>query len=248
MTRHAIFVVSAVLIGAMARVAPLWAESSSAISPAITVDTRNLLTGTLTGYVSGSGKALSNAQVSIENTLSATSTFPYGYFTLANVPVANGYVVNVGAPGFVSARLVGVNVPGFTNLGTITLTPSTGQYTLLPLVPDVNPSITTVEEGGTAYRYYRIANSPSNHEGGVSISVQILNGNAIVQTNDTSSYWPGRVAGVSDAKDGVVRVAVPASALGTAGTAQQVQVSVYSQVQQTFQAQVVAREYDQVWK
>ena len=249
MTSRAIFVASAALMSAMMQVGSLWAESSTAISPAITVDTRNVLTGTLTGYVSGSGKALSNAQVSVENTLSATNTFPYGYFALANVPVGNGYVVNVGAPGFVSARLVGVNVPAaFTNLGTITLTPSTGQYTLLPLVPDVNPSITTVEEGGTAYRYYRIASSPSNHEGGVSISVQILNGNTIVQTNDISGYWPGRVAGVSDARDGVARVAVPSSALGTAGTAQQVQVSVSGQVQQTFQAQVVSSAYDQVWK
>ena len=45
-----------------------------------------------------------------------------------------------------------------------------------------------------------------------------------------------------------MRVSIPSVAIGTAGTTRTVQVSVSGQPQQTFQAQVVPRQHDQVWK
>jgi hypothetical protein len=136
---------------------------------------------------------------------------------------------------------------GTTDVGTITLTATAGTYKVIPLAPDVNPATTTVEQGGVAYRYYLMQNSAGQPQGGVAVSVQVGGGSPIPQAQDVSGYWPGQVAGTSDA-DGIVRIAIPSSALGAPGTIQTIQLSLSGQVQQTFKAQVVPRQYDQVWK
>lgn len=223
------------------------AASSSADSNLTTVDTRAVLTGTLTGHVQGNGAPVANAQVQIKGTAFSASTDSSGAFTVNNVPAGSGYLVTVAAAGFASKQVPGVTVSaGTTDMGAITLAAVSGPCRLVALAPDVNPSITTVEVGGTAYRYYLALNSANQPQGGVAVSAQVLGGNAIPQAGDVSAYWPGQTAGLSDA-DGVVRVSIPASALGGPGAAQTVQLSVAGQVQQTFQAQVMPRQYDQTW-
>jgi len=171
-----------------------------------------------------------------------------GAFTLNNIPAALGYVVSVAATGFASKQVPGVTVSaGTTDMGTIALAAVGGPSRLVALAPDVNPSTTTVEVGGTAYRYYLALNSANQPQGGVTVSAQVSGGNPIPQSGDVSAYWPGQTAGVSDA-DGIVRVSIPASALGAFGIAQMVELSVAGQVQQTFQAEAVLRQYDQLWK
>jgi alpha-tubulin suppressor-like RCC1 family protein len=221
--------------------------TDSAVSPIFTLDTRAAVTGALRGHVQGDGGPVVNAQVRIQGTAFSVSTDSSGAFALNDVPAGSGHVVSVAAAGFASMQVPGVTVSaGTTDMGTITLAGVSGPCRLVALAPDVNPSMTTVEVGGTAYRYYLALNSANQPQGGVTVSVQVAGGNPIPQSGDVSAYWPGQTAGVSDA-DGVVRVSIPASALGALGVAQTVELSLAGQVQQTFQAEVVLRQYDQTW-
>jgi hypothetical protein len=229
--------------------------SAQANSPMFTVDTRGVLTGKLTGLVQGNGTPLANAQVRIDGKAFATITDANGRFTLASVPAGSGYLLKVSAAGFASKSVPGITVTAVTtDLGTITLGTTTGPYQVIPLAPDMNPATTTVEQGSTAfeqggmaYRYYLVQNSAGEPQGGVTVSVQVAGGSPIPQAQDVSSYWPGQVAGTSDA-DGTVRIVIPSSALGAPGTVQTIQLSLSGQVQQTFKARAVPRQYDQVWK
>ena len=222
--------------------------SAQANSPMFTLDTRSVPTGTITGLVQGNGAPLANAQVRIDGTPFTTSTAANGRFTLASVQAGSGYLLKVSAAGFASKSVPGITVTaGTTDLGTIALGTTTGPYQIIPLAPDVNPATTTVEQGGTAYRYYLIQNSAGQPQGGVAVSVQVAGGSPIPQAQDVSGYWPGQVAGTSDA-DGIVRIAIPSSALATPGTIQTIQLSLSGQVQQTFNAQAVPWQYDQVWR
>ena len=221
--------------------------TASAVSPIFTLDTRAVPTGTLTGNVLGNSAPVANAQVRIKGTVFAGNTDSSGAFALNNVPAASGYLVTVAAAGFASKQVPGVTVTAATtDMGTITLAAVGGPSHLVALAPDVNPGTTTVEVGGTAYRYYLALNSANQPQGGVTVSAQVSGGNPIPQSGDVSAYWPGQTAGVSDA-DGVVRVSIPASDLGALGVAQTVELSVAGQVQQTFQAEVALRQYDQTW-
>ncbi len=219
-----------------------------ALSPIFTLNTRTAQTGTLTGLLQGSGAPVANAQARIDGTGFATSTGADGRFTLANVPAGSGYLLKVSAAGFAYWQKAGLTVTsGTTDLGTITLGTATGPYQIIPLAPDVNPATTTIEQGGTAYRYYLMQNSAGKAQGGVAVSVQVAGGSPIPQAQDVSGYWPGQVAGTSDA-DGIVRIAIPSSDLRTPGTVQTIQISLSGQVQQTFKAQAMPNSYDQFWR
>jgi hypothetical protein len=225
------------------------AQASSVI---FTLNTFTTATGGLVGTVLNSnGSPVTNAQVRIESPPFSTNTLNNGTFTLTNIPVGNGYVLDVSAAGYAPKRLSGVNVRvGANAWGNIILANVGGPISLIPLVPDVNPTMTTVEQGGTAYRYYQMVSS-TNHGAplpSIPVTVQIQGGAAISQTNlSVPNYWQGQVAGVSDA-NGLVCVAIPSSFLNTNGISQTVQLSISNVVLQTFQTQVVPRQYDQVWK
>ena len=214
----------------------------------LTMNPATILSGGLAGRVLGNGSPIANAQVRIENMTLLTNTISDGTFILSNVPVGNGYVLDISAAGYNSTRLTGVNVvAGGNALSDITLTSVGGPYTLREMA-NVDPAISTVEQGGTAYRYYCVLNASGNPQGGIAVSAQTSDGTLIPQ-NDTSSYWPGTCAGTSDGGAyGTVRIAVPSSVLNQSGIIQTVQLSIAGQVQRTFQTQVVPRQYDQVWK
>jgi hypothetical protein len=224
------------------------ADTGYGNSPVFAVDLRGLLRAAVTGRVVANGTPVANAAVRVDGTGYTMTTPGDGTFSISNVPVGNGYVLVVSAVGYNTRRLTGINVTASANsLGDITLISGGGPYRLVPMVPDVNPGISSVENSGTAYRYYRALNPAGSSQGGVVVSVQVAGGSAISQTSDVSSNWPGQTAGISDA-DGIVRISLPASAIGTAGTVKTVQLSVAGQVQQTFQAQVLPSQYEQVWK
>jgi hypothetical protein len=184
------------------------------------LDTRGVLVAGVSGRVldGSSSLPLSGAAVRIDGTGFATTTDGSGNFSLAGVPKADGYRLEVSRDGYGSYAST-INVPsGNLALGDIRLYSATRPYRLLALVPDVNPSQTVVEEGGTAYRYYRVVTSDGRTPvGNVPVSVQILGGGTIPQTGDVSDNWAGRVAGVSD-PDGIVRVRVPSSSIGAPGS------------------------------
>ena len=236
---------------------PSGGGSAQATSPMFTLDTRSVPTGTLTGLVQGNSTPLANAQVRIDGTAFTTSTAANGRFTLATVPAGSGYLLKVSAAGFASKSVPGVNVTaGTTDLGTIQLAPLGGPYRLMPLQPDVNPPVTQVQAGGVAYRYYRLVPVKANdNPGGTTVTLSLAGGGDIQQSGPTwddwqgynSHYWVGAQAGIADG-NGVVRLRIPASALGGPGASATLQAAVSGTVQQTFMVQVMPQRYDQVWR
>ena len=234
---------------------PSGGSFAQAVSPIFTLNTLATVTGGLTGTVlATNGSPVTNAQVGLDKTSFTTSTLSDGTFTLSNIPVGNGCVLDVSAAGYAPKHLTSVNVAvGSTNVGDIILTNVSGPISLKPLVPDVNPGVTTVEQGGTTYRYYQVLETSevtnSVPLGSIPVSVNIQGGSVIPQTNDISIFWPGEVAGVSfwDGS-GIVCVCIPASVLNANGSVQTVQLSIGGQFQTNFQAQVIPRQYDQVWR
>ena len=227
----------------------IWAATSSAASNIIAVDTRAVLTGTLTGLVQVGGAPVANAQVRIDGTGFAASTGADGRFTLANVPAGTGYLLKVSAAGYGSKQKPGVTVTsGTQDLGTIQLAPLSGPYRLVTLQPDVNPPVTQIEAGGVGYRYYKLVPVNANENlGEVTVSLRIAGGSPISQAGDVSDSWAGRVAGVSD-ENGIVRLRIPTNAIGDPGASAALEVVESGVVKQTFTAQVLPRKYEQVWK
>ncbi len=225
------------------------AGTSSAPSNITTVDTRNPVTGSIAGRVLGNSTPLANAQVELEGTDYRTSTLADGTFILANVPSGSGYVLATFVNGYVSKRITDITIKaGTTQLGDIVLLVAGRPYRIVALSPDVNPPETKVEYGGVGYRYYRIlAADGKTPVGDAPVSVRLAGGSTISQAGDESKNWAGRIAGVSDS-DGVVRLRLPAAALGTTGSLVNLEVVESGTVKMKFNARVIPREYDQVWK
>ena len=223
------------------------AATSTGVSPIHTVDLRVALTGTIAGQVVGNGAPVANAKVRVLDTSHTANSGAGGAFNLTTIPAGAGYVVAVAAPGFASMNLAHVTVgTGTRDLGTITLR-ALGGHKVIPLVPDLNPAISRVEEGGVAYRYYRVVSvDGKTPAGGVTLLARLAGGAGIIQTGDVAENWPGRDAGVSDA-DGIVRIGVPSSAVGGAGPTRTVEVLDAGVVVQSFDVRIFAFKHEKVW-
>ncbi|HTV42364.1 MAG TPA: carboxypeptidase regulatory-like domain-containing protein [Candidatus Sulfotelmatobacter sp.] len=226
---------------------PVISGDLSGIVATVVVGNPSSFFGGIDGQVLGNGSPIVNAQVKIENTMFTANTLNDGTFSFSGVPSGNGYVLNVSAAGYNSTQLTGINVPvnSIIDLGDISLTSVGGPYTLNDML-NVNPAITTVEQGGTAYRYYCVQNASGNPQGGISVSVTTSGGTTITQ-GDSSPYWPGTTAGTSDGDGhGTVRITIPSSYLNS--SPQTIYLSIDGQVVNQFQAEVASCSYDQVWR
>ncbi len=237
-----------ILGGALLLLPAAQAATGFGYSPVFPVDLRGLLTSTLTGRVVASAIPVANAQVRVDGTAYAANTQGDGTFSIQNVPVGEGYVVIASADGYGAARRTGISVIAGSNpLGDLALTTASRPYHVIPLMPDVNPAVTEVEQGGTAYRYYQVVaadgKTPVTSSG---VTLQIVGGGTIPQA-DVSDDWAGRIAGIPDG-NGILRLSIPDWQLGSLNALNTLQVLESGVVQQTFQARVIAREYDQVWK
>lgn len=223
------------------------ASTSTAFSPLHTLDLRLAVSGAIAGQVMGNGLPVTAAQVRVLDKPHTTASATDGSFTLANVTAGVGYVVTVSAPGFASTSIANVTVAaGTRNLGVVTLRPL-GGHKVITLAPDLNPVLSQVAEGGVAYRYYRVVSvDGKTPAGGVALQARLAGGAAIVQIGDVAENWPGREAGVSDA-DGIVRLRVPSSAIGSAGTTRTVEVLDAGQVVQTFDVRVIPFKHEKIW-
>lgn len=235
------------LLGGLLATTVASAASSTGVSPIFTVDLRFVPSGTISGQVYGGGLPLTNAQVRVLDTPYNTNSGAGGGFNLTNVAYGVGYVVAVAAPGFAATNIANVPVTASSlNLGVITLRPM-GAHKVIALVPDLNPAVSQVEVGGVAYRYYRVVSADGKTPaGGVTLAARLAGGAAIVQTGDTAGNWPGRDAGVSDA-DGIVRIRVPSSAIGSAGTTRTVEVLDGGQVAQSFAVRIQPFKHEKIW-
>jgi len=224
---------------------PAWAFESSQFR----IDTRGTVTGTLAGRVVSGGNPVAGAIVELEPAGLRALTSSDGRFALSGVPAASGYVLTVSAPGFATATRDGINVGGgATDVGELRLTALGGALRLVALDPDVNPARSSVEEGGTVYRYYRVVGPGGEPAGGVKVDLRRSDGVVVPQSEQRPHDWTGQVAGVSDA-DGIVRLLVPAAAVGSGvGAAASFDVLVAGQSAARFEAQVASREYSHLWR
>jgi hypothetical protein len=223
-----------------------WADSSIT-----TVDTRSKKTVPVTGYAvdEKSGLPVAGAQVSIGQLNLKTATLSNGAFTLNEVPPFSDYTLSIAADGYrTRTEPVAVKSLVAVNLGILRLASAGRPYQIMALNPDVNPSITTVEAGGTAYRYYRVVAADGRTPvGQVRVTVRVAGQPEIPQTETVKGDWAGQVAGLTD-EDGLLRVRVPAERVGAPGGRQPVEVVEDGQVKATFMAQVLPRNQDRVWR
>ncbi len=206
--------------------------------------------GVLTGRVISAFGIVVGAPVQLEGLGKSAVTDSNGRFSIAGVKPGQGYVLTVSAAGFAVQRFPNIDIAvGPNDLGDLFLgNPSNLPAQLRPLVPDVNPNVTTIEEGGTAYRYYQVlATDGRTLVGGVTVGLRRAGGTVVPQAGDISSEWAGAETGKPDG-DGLVRLRLPSSAIGNAGSTATFEVLLGAAVVQTFTATVQSRAYDQVWK
>ena len=226
------------------------AASSSAESNLTWVDTRGQPLGVVTGRVLSSGNNVVGATVRFDATSKSAITDSQGRFSIVDVPASSGYVITVSAAGYSIKRFPNIAVPsGTKDLGDLQIgIPVNLPVQVRPLVPDVNPLVTTVEQGGTAYRYYQVVGTDGRTlMGDVTVGLRRAGGAVVSQVNNPLIDWADYETGKPDAK-GIVRLRLPSGAIGGPGSAAMFEVTLGSQVVQTFSAMVKSREYDQVWK
>jgi hypothetical protein len=225
------------------------AATHSGYSGRVILDTRATQTGSIAGRVTSGGSSVAGALLQLRGTTFAATSGRFGTFSISDIPVGQGYVLDVGADGHQTASRSDLNVTiGNLHVGDVDLIAIARPYDLIPTIPDLNPISGSIEEGGTAYRYYRVVAADGRTPvGGVDIVVRVRGGPAIAQSSDQTDYWVGRTAGRSDA-DGLVRLRVPALAVGTVGNQRMIDVLESGVVRCSFTVQVVSRTYEEMWK
>lgn len=203
--------------------------SHSKASPPFPVDTRAAAaTATLTGrLVKTTGGTLAGGVIRLlPIDLRATSGAD-GTFSIPSVPLGRGYAVRIGAAGYQPKSVARTDVTATSlALGDIALTPETQAALVRPLDPAVNPPVLVIPTGGAGYLYYRVQRSDGILAcPGCPVTLQKDNGTALTQEPTPREGWAGRVAGISDA-DGVVRLSIPASEIGAAGSRGYVTVAI----------------------
>jgi len=225
-----------------------WGES-----PLVYVDTQGLEPGMLTGRILAGGTPIQGAAITLEPANLATTSEADGTFTLAGVPAGTGYQLQVIAAGYEVAIVSGLGVAGGSqDLGDIVLSPLTGTFVLRSTVPEINPAVSEVEQGGVAYRYYIVRNQADGTPvGGVSVVVREAGCGTPVDQTEAGALpgVAGKVAGVSDVGSGIVRLRIPADEVGSGlpGASEQFEAVVSGTVGPTFWVSVRARSYEHDW-
>ncbi|MBI4581085.1 MAG: hypothetical protein HY718_15380 [Planctomycetes bacterium] len=204
----------------------------------------------MSGRVLAGGLPVASASINVQPGNYSGQTAADGTFALGGVAVGTGYEVRIIAGGYEPLVLANRTfVGGTNNLGDLTLTAISGTFVLKPLKPEINPTTSEVEEGGYAYRYYRVVNVATNKEqGGVIVQVRPAGGGtAIPQETVSHPGWAGAVAGVSDQGSGIVRLRIPASEVGSAGASRQFETVISGAVGPTFWVTVTPRTYALTW-
>ncbi len=218
-------------------------------SALFTINTRGGIRGGVIGRVVEGGQPVNGASVELLPAGRRVVTGLDGRFLLDGVSSGTGYQLRVTAAGFESATLNNVRVSnGVTDLGDLGLTLLAGTLRLTELSPPVNPAVSVVPMGGAAHRYYRLAAGAGRNPGGTAVTLRRAGGGAVVQSETGTHDWAGAVPGVADA-DGIVRVIVPAWAVGNgAGASGRFEVLLEGRVVAAFDAVLAEKVYERVWR
>jgi len=241
--------VAAALVCPVAR-----AGSGCTESQTITIDNATEHFAEVTGRVLADRSAnppVPGATVTLQPDGMLATTAADGTFTLQEVPIARGYVLEIVGQAYEPVSISPIDVSGGGNdLGDIMLTPLTGVFALRQLEPVIHAGASEVEEGCTAYRYFRVVRESTNQpEGGVGIGLRVASGEPVSQDGCPSvPGWAGSKAGVSDAETGIVRLCIPATAVGPPSSTRTLEtVLPDGNAGPTFEVTVTPREYEHGW-
>jgi Carboxypeptidase regulatory-like domain len=182
----------------------------------ITVDTRGQTLGTLSGRIVATGATpLAGATVLLMPHNKTVTTGADGTFSLSGLVPGTGGNLRVSATGYQPFLKNPLTVPtNSLNLGDLTLAAEVQVMRLRPLQPNPNPPTLKVPVGGTGYLYYQLMTADGKLScPGQPVVLETTGGSAIPQSITPHENWAGPIAGLSD-KDGIVRLEVPASAIG----------------------------------
>lgn len=215
-------------------------------TPIFSLDTRGVGLGSVTGRVVSAGLPIAGAKIAIEGTEHSALSSASGSFVIPGIPAGNGYKLTAASANQLTASLPNINVPvGILSVGEVLLQAASKPYKLIPIAPDINSSLTEVEETGTAYRYYLVVDANSLPVGNVPFSLKIAGGPEIPQ-GEVGEEYAGRTTGLSD-PDGILRVSLPGSYLSK-GSQRTVDVWGDGEIKASFRAILRNRQYERVWK
>jgi hypothetical protein len=122
----------------------------------------NTIGGIIHGQITDNqtGLPIQNATVQTMGYISPPSN-QQGYYSI-NVPFGYGYQVSAVVPFYETSVVSGINVPPANAIMELNfeLVPGAFFPGLTTIVPNPNPAISTVQQGGTLHRYYKVANLP----------------------------------------------------------------------------------------
>lgn len=225
----------------------LFAAQHSMVSRVFPFDTRDAVTASVTGRIVCAGLSVSGAVVEVEGTSLTALTDQDGGFFLDGIPLGQDYVLTVCVDGYAPGRLIGVDLnAGLLDIGDVLLSILSGPKTLSPLVPDINPAVSTVEEGGEAYRYYKVTTADALLPApGILVKVR-RQGGPFINQSDAFDLVTGRFCGVADVF-GRVRIRVPSNE-GVLDQERMFDVLIGDDVHAHFRLKVLPRRRDEVWK
>lgn len=217
-------------------------------SSLFTINTMQSKVGFLAGEVVSRGSPVASAIVELSPSGMMTSVNSMGVFGFTGVTVGSGYVLKASAPGYASKWIQEIRIrEGVGTLVTVELQPSSGNARIEDLDPAVNPMESVVEQGGVAYRYYRVVDSGGQAAGSVQVEVRSQSGSVVPQIENRSHDWAGKVPGISD-PDGIVRLMIPADSVGShPGDSRRFDVVLEGRTWAAFSARIQERIYDHVW-
>ena len=203
-----------------------------------------------TQYIAGrildseSNEGIEGAQVHLEqNPERATTTAADGSYRLYVAP-GTGYTLDATAEGYFEGSRTYVDLfPSAPTTGIdIRLDPASSATPVVrALTPDPNPTPSTVEEGGTAYRHYRVIDRDTERAlSGQTVTVASIDDDEVTYT-------------VQSGPDGVVKVPIPSTDVGVAGAARYFEIvgvggqTIPSEGRIQFTVQVVERLYGTTW-
>ena len=146
------------------------------------------------------------------------------------------YLLEASAPGYQSTSCDGVDLfAGQTRQQDLYLQPLSGEYTLVEVAAGINPSVSRVEQSGSAVRHYRVL------RGGQPCPY-------------TTVDVPGLYACVEADEDGIVAITIPSWSIGSGAVGDMEEITISTVEGQplttplSFYAQVEAREYERGWR
>ncbi|MFH1107756.1 MAG: carboxypeptidase regulatory-like domain-containing protein [Planctomycetota bacterium] len=222
------------------------------MSEPVCIDTRVSPKVTVTGRVLALGSTpIDGAMVALRPVNIVARTNSTGQFSLSDVPSGRGYRLEVIAANYEPHILNDATIgAGGQSLGDITLNPLTGVFKLRPLVPDINPATSEVEEDGVAYRYYLVRNEATQApQGGVVVAV-FPDGELSLPVDQNENIsdraYAGHVAGISD-PNGTVRLRIPATEIGGPSFTRRFKTMVSDHEGPRFDVTVKPRKYEFFW-